>query len=234
MIKDDYSGPLDVVPWPTKLKARVVSNGVERRIHGYSVENDLAKHYSFSETILLGLTGELPSAEQARAFDIALTFLAPITVAEAPTHAGLVARVCVASTSTLSGTVAIGLGEQSRFDLTRYGAFISWLNAKTTEIPADFVATSLEQRVRVSALKNALVTRNGVMPVELHHDLDETAAIIAVLFACGLSTLAQMDVVRTLARFPFAMAEAFASPPAGHKDYPLMLPTIRYEETVPS
>jgi hypothetical protein len=234
MIKDDYSGPLDVVPWPTQLKARVVSNGAERRIHGYSVENDLAKNYSFTETILLGLTGELPTAEQARAFDVALTFMAPITVAEAPTHAALIARVCVATTSTLSGTAAIGLAEQSRFDLTRYGAFISWLNAPTTEFPADFAAPSLGERVRVSALKNALVARNGVMPAHLDHDLDETAAIIAVLFACGLITLAQVEVVRTLARFPFAMAEAFASPPAGHKDYPLMLPTIRYEETVTS
>ncbi len=234
MIKDDYSGPLDVVPWPTKLKARVVSNGAERRIHGYSVENDLAKNYSFTETILLGLTGELPTAEQARAFDVALTFLAPITVAEAPTHAALVARVCVATTSTLSGTTAIGLGEQSRFDLTRYAALISWLNAPTSEFPDDFVASSLEQRVRVSAIKNALFTRGGVIPTQLDRDLDETAAIIAVLFACGLTTLAQVELVRTLARFPFAMAEAFATPPAGHKDYPLLLPTIRYEETVTS
>ena len=174
------------------------------------------------------------SREQARAFDVALTFLAPTTVAEAPTHAALIARVCVATTSTLSGTAAIGLAEQSRFDLSRYAAFISWLNAPTAEFPADFVASSLEARVRVSAIKNALITRGGVIPSQLDHDLDETAALIAVLFACGLTTLAQVEVVRTLARFPFAMAEAFASPPAGHKEYPLMLPTIRYEETVTS
>lgn len=234
MIKDDFTGPLDAVAWPTKLKARIVSNGAERRIHGYSVESDLAKHYSFTETILLGLTGELPTVEQARAFDVALTFLAPTTVAEAPTHAALIARVCVASTSTLTGTAVIGLAEQSRFDLNRYGALLSWLNAPTAEFPANFDATSMEQRARVSALKNALTARNGVMPAQLDHNLDETAAIIAVLFACGLTTLQQVEVVRTLARFPFAMAEAFASPPAGHKDYPLMLPTIRYEETVTS
>ncbi|MEO8874244.1 MAG: hypothetical protein ABI461_01550 [Polyangiaceae bacterium] len=234
MIKDDYSGPLDAVAWPTQLKARVVSNDTDRRIHGYSVRGDLAKHYSFLETVLLGLTGELPSAEQARAFEVALTFLAPTTVAEAPTHAALLARVCVATTSALSGAAVIGLAEQSRFDLSRYASWISWLNDESPGIPGDFAAATAHDHAALTSLRNALMARGGVIPQALALDIDETAALIAVLVACGLRTLEQIELVRTFARFPFAMAEALASPAAGHKDYPLMVPTIRYEEEVPS
>lgn len=234
MIKDDYTGPLDAVPWPEKLKSRVTSSDSERRIHGYAVESDLAQNYSFAETVLLALTGELPSAEQARAFDVALNFLAPITVAEAPAHAALIARICVGTTSSLTGTSAIGLAEQSRFDLTRYQEFVAWLAAPSENAPAKFMATSHRDRLRVSALRLALRTRKCVAPKHLALDLDENAAIIAVLFECGLRSLPQIEVVRTFARLPLVMAEALAAPPAGHKDYPLMLPMIRYEETVSS
>src|SRR5262245_48707929 len=84
-------GPVEAYPWPEKLEARVVTPGDAPRLHGYDVEADLCAHYSFVETVLLSLTGELPSEPQAAAFDVALQFLGPLSVAHASTHAAVLA-----------------------------------------------------------------------------------------------------------------------------------------------
>ena len=94
-----HRGPLDDVEWPKKLPAHVVTAGPAPRVHGYDVENDLARHYSFSDAIYLSLVGELPNDATSRAFEIALHFLAPVSAAEAPSHAAILARFCDGSTS---------------------------------------------------------------------------------------------------------------------------------------
>src|SRR5258708_5243088 len=81
------AGPIDVGLWPSQLTARVVDGGFRPRILGYDVQTDLARHYSFAEVVLLCLCGEVPTREVGRAFEIALSFLAPVSAAEAPAHA---------------------------------------------------------------------------------------------------------------------------------------------------
>ncbi len=107
--------PFDEHAWPAKLTARVVSPEPDPRIHGYAVRSDLARHYRFSDVVFLSLTGELPTEEQSSTFEQALILLAPISVAEAPSHAASLARVCDASHSAVLGTGAIALAEQARF-----------------------------------------------------------------------------------------------------------------------
>ena len=89
-----HTGPIEDLSWKKKLQARVVSLDEDPNIHGYSVSEDLAPHYSFCELFLLTLTGELPEKETGKIFETALQFAAPITVAEAPTHAAILARLC--------------------------------------------------------------------------------------------------------------------------------------------
>ena len=97
-------GPFDVVPWPETLTARVVAPGPAPRLHGYDTERDLAPHYGLAELTLLSLTGELPAPPQARGFEVATTFVAPIAVSEAPSHAAVLARLCSGSDSAVLGT----------------------------------------------------------------------------------------------------------------------------------
>src|SRR3569833_4066608 len=55
-------GALDDTPWPTQLIARVVAPGDDDdRVNGYAALGDLARHYSFTDLLYLGLVGELPS-----------------------------------------------------------------------------------------------------------------------------------------------------------------------------
>ena len=106
------SGPVESREWPNTLLARAVGPGQERRIFGYDAERDLAKHYAFSDALLLGLTGELPDEPRARAFAIALTFASPMSVAEAPMHAAVLARVCGVRTGGTLAIAMLALGEQ--------------------------------------------------------------------------------------------------------------------------
>jgi hypothetical protein len=107
--------PFSQNPWPDKLTARVVQPGDDPRIHGYAVAADLAKHYRFSDVIFLSITGELPTEDQSAKFERALILLSPISVAEAPSHAASLARVCDGSNSAVIGTGAMALAEQARF-----------------------------------------------------------------------------------------------------------------------
>ena len=60
---------VDKQEWPDTLAAHVVDDceGAPPRIHGYDVESDLARHYPFSTTVVLALTGELPDGARAAA-----------------------------------------------------------------------------------------------------------------------------------------------------------------------
>lgn len=114
--------PFSQNPWPSKLTARVVSPGADPRIHGYAVQDDLARHYRFSDVIYLSLTGELPTDAQSRMFEQVLIRLSPISVGEAPSHAASLARVCDGSNSAVIGTGAMALAEQARFVVSEHRA----------------------------------------------------------------------------------------------------------------
>jgi hypothetical protein len=221
--------PLDEAPWPAKLAARVIAPGPLPAIHGYDVETDLARHYSFAETVLLALTGELPTAEQGRAFEVTLQFAGPAPIHEAPTHAAVLARICAGTTSSIQGTAAIALAEQARVLISRHRAWIQALSGDVGSAPGNgYRAASDAERACVERLRRAL--RNTIDVPALAHEVSRSAAIIAALHACGLRTAPQLECALVLAKLPIAVAEALATPAGSYKDYPLLLPPIAYTE----
>jgi hypothetical protein len=61
-------------------------------------------------------------------------------------------------------------------------------------------------------------------------DVSRFAAVLATLHACGLSTSERIECALTWARLPIALAEAMATAPGGHLQYPVQLPAIVYAE----
>ena len=122
MTSDRIPSPIDEMDVPEQLTARVVAPGDRPSIHGYDVQEDLSAHYGFGEVVLVALTGEAPTEAAGRAFGVALTFAAPASIAEAPTHAAALSRLCSAKPSSVSAVAAIGLAEQARHQLDELGA----------------------------------------------------------------------------------------------------------------
>jgi hypothetical protein len=222
-------GPLDDAPWPDKITARVVQPAPRPRIHGYDVEGDLARHYSFAETVLLTLTGEIPSEAQAHAFEAALVFLAPVAVNEAPAHAAVIARICNVLTSAIAGTAAIGLGEQARVAVAGQAGLLVRLDAGDAGPLAEWGPQSDEERHAVLRLRVATGARGAVVPM-LEHDLGRTAAIVATLHFAGLRRAEQIEAAFVIARLPAALAEALATPSHSYREYPVDVPAVRYTE----
>jgi hypothetical protein len=226
--------PLDRAPWPERLTARVVTPGPRPAIHGYDVEDDLALHYSFAETALLALTGEPPTPEVGRAFEVALQFAAPAPLHEAPTHAAVLARICAATPSAIQGTAAIALAEQARALVAEQRAWIEALSGASGASGAGVAALCAgavpdDERASVARLRRAL---HGVLDVPaLAHDVGRTAALVAVFHACGLAKPKQIECALVVARLPVAVAEAFAAPAGSFRKYPAVdAPPIAYTE----
>jgi citrate synthase len=223
--------PLDEAPWPDKLTARVVAPGPRPTIHGYDVEEDLARHYSFAETVLLALTGKIPTAEQGRAFEVALQFAAPSPISEAPTHAAVLARVCAGTTSSIQGTAAIALAEQARSLVDEHRGWVQQLSSAAAILCTEAGTVSAQERESVDRLRRAL--RGTIDVPALAHDLSRSAALLATLHACGLTNAEQMECALVLAKLPVATAEALATPAGSYRDYPLLVPPIVYSEIGP-
>jgi hypothetical protein len=224
------AGPLDDVAWPEQLTARVVSPGARPAIHGYDVEGDLAPHYSLAETTLLALTGELPAADQACAFEIALQFLSPAPVHEAPTHAAVVARICNVTTSAIIGTAAIGLAEQARVAVAAHATWVHRLESAADGPVAEWAPLGDDERKSVRRLRDALRAAGVVLPA-LEGDVGRIAALLATLHFAGLTRAEQLEAAFVLARLPAALAEALATPSHSFRDYPVDVPPIRYADT---
>ncbi len=223
------AGPLDDVRWPDKLKARVVLPGPRPTIHGYDVETDLARHYSFAETMLLALTGELPAPERARAFEVALHFLSPSSVDHAPVHAAVLARICDVTTSAIVGTAALGLAEQARAVVHGHAAWLRLLEARGPRAGDEWAPNDDEERASVQRLREALGSAARSIAV-LVEDIGRMPALIATLHFAGLTRADQIESALVMARLPTALAEALATPSHSYRDYPVDLPAVVYAD----
>lgn len=226
-----HSSPLEDAPWPTKLTARVVTPGPRPAIHGYDVEGDLARHYSFAETVLLALTGDLPTPEQGRAFEIALQFAAPAPINEAPTHAAVLARICSGTTSSIQATAAIGLAEQARVFVAEHAAWIEALSMPIRVVAPAYSAASDDERASVARLRSAL---EGTLDVPaLTHDISRAAALVSALYAAGLKNAKQIECALVIAKLAVAVSESLATPARSFRAYPVLLPEIAYVDGEP-
>ena len=223
------TGPLENGDFPTRLRARVISPGAQPKVHGYDVERDLARHYRFTDLVYLLLTGELPSSEAAAGFEVALCFLAPVSVAHASTHASVLARLCGASTSTTIGVSATALGEQARVTIAEHEGLLRWLDAPSEPFPARYAATEEADLSSLECLKVALLPTGLDVP-GLAARPTRHAALLILLRACGLKRKDQLELLLVLARLPAAMSEAFAERATNFGNYPINLPAFSYED----
>jgi hypothetical protein len=222
-------GPLETHAFPETLTARVVTPGSQPRIHGYDVEADLAHHYDPTELLFLALTGELPTAGAAAALRVALAFFAPVSVAHASVHAAALARLCGTTTASIVGVAAIGLSEQVRVLLDEHAELFAWLKTPTGALPARYRASGTADRESTKRLGAALEA-SGLEVRALTEDPTRDAALLSVLFACGLARRDQLEAAIVTARLPSAVAEALSENVVDFAHYPINLPRYRYEE----
>ena len=224
-------GPIEEYPWPERLRGHVVTPGASPRIHGYPVERDLAKHYGFGDTTLLALTGELPSDAQSAALDVAMTFLAPLSVAEAPVHAAALARICGARSSAILAASAIALAERARSIVGASAALLEWLASPGDAVPPPpaHCAAGDDDREAVQALRDALAFRS-VHVGALAHPLSRESALLATLWFAGLTRPSQLEALLVMAALPAAVAEAEHHGVASFREYPMQLPPFEYED----
>jgi hypothetical protein len=223
-------GPLESASFPETLTARVVTPGGLPRIHGYDVEEDLARHYGPTDVLFLSLTGELPTAAAAAALNVALTFVAPVSVAHASTHAAVLARLCGSTVSSVIGIAAIALAEQARVLLDEHLELLAWLATPGSELPPLHRARDAADSASVHRLRLALEP-TGLRVPELALGPSRNAAVLLVLAACGLRRREQLECAIVSARLPAAFAEALATKVVDFAHYPINLPRYRYEES---
>jgi hypothetical protein len=230
MTAPQFSGPLESGEFPEQLTARVITPGAKPRVHGYDVEGDLARHYGATDLVLLSLTGELPSDAARAAFEVAWLFLAPVSVAHSGPHATVLARLCGATTSSMLGVAAIGLAEQARELVTEHEELFSCLRSKAQLLPTRYQSQEPAARASVERLQRALFGSGLVVPV-LKQSPTRDAALLSVLFACGLKRATQLQAAIVLARLPSALSEGFAERATNFGNYPINLPPFVYEES---
>jgi hypothetical protein len=178
--------------------------------------------------VYLALTGRLPDRGESRAFEVALIFLSPCSVAEAPSHAAVLARLCVAADAGVIQVGAIGLAEQAAFVIRELNPVHAWLQEPSAGFPAAHRAADDQERAAVARLRTSLGEQAGNVP-GLGLDPSLLAALFCTLFACGLQRLEQWTTAFVLARLPAVAAEAFAATPGDFRGYPMDLPHFRYE-----
>lgn len=205
---------------PEHLTARVVAPGEAPLVHGYDVQADLSAHYGFSDLVFLSLTGELPEGHAGRAFEVLLMFAAPVSVAEAPSHAAALARLCSAKPSSVAAVAAIGLAEQARHRVEELAPLIEWLRADREGPPA--LAGGDSPTARLQAMLRAC----GAPVDERDAQLPLAAAIVAGLWDLGLREAWQLEAAFVVARWPLAQAEAMSNTPGALGTYPIRLPSF--------
>jgi hypothetical protein len=223
------NGPIEDQSFPTQIEAHVITPGPDPHLHGFSVEGDLARHYRFPELVQLALTGAPPEEAQGRAFDIALQFLAPLAVAEAPTHAAALASLCGARTSSIVAVACIALAERARYVIAAHGELLAWLETADAELPAHYRAGSGEDAASVDRLRRAL-TSAGVEVPGLARGLTRWAALFMTLHFAGLRRPEQLEAAFVTASLAPTLAEAMAHMPMSFSRYPIDLPAYIYED----
>ncbi len=226
---DNLKGPVEDLKWATRLKAHVVTPGSRPRIHGYDVRGELMEHLTLSELMLLTLTGELPGKNASLAFERVMIFLAPVSVAEAPVHASVLAGLCGSGSSGMTGVAALTLAEQARAAVEENRPLFEWLREGAggdSPLPPSGREEREETGLLLSSLKRA-----GVETPSSWENLSPNAAALAVLHSCcGLTDPGTIEFFLVLTRMPCAIAEGKAVSPGGFRDYPIDLPVFTYRD----
>lgn len=224
--ENEHRGPVESVAWPEHLTARAVDGP---RLFGYDVQEDLARHYRFSDVFLLSLTGELPDDARSRAFEIALAFASTMSVGRAPIHATVLARLCGCRPGSVLSIATMSLGEDAEACTKELSELLAAVGKSASDVvlPESLRATSDEERQSVARLR-ALVNDLVVVPL-LASDPSLDVALVAVLRACGLETPFSLVAALVVGRLPSAIAEARLTKPTDFRSYPMNVPRFIYE-----
>jgi hypothetical protein len=217
-------GALDDTAWPEMLIARVVERGTDDdRVNGYGVLADVARNYSFTDLVYLGLVGELPTPVAARQFQIVMAAAAPVSVAEASVHAGVLARLSGAPIASALGTGLVIAADHARQVVENHAALLAWLDRPEHPAPESFRHGT--DRAWVANLAAAL---REDRPKTLDDDFTRDAARLTVFHAAGLTTPDRIQAALVLAATVGVAAEALATGPEHLALYPVKLPPYRY------
>ena len=221
-------GPFDEFTDCNKLEAGVVDQHEgDVLLHGYSVASDLSRHYSFSELILLSLTGKPPDRRTGRAFQILSHFVAPVSVREAPVHAARLGQVVGTGPGSLTSLTAVGLAEQARAHVDECADLIDWLG-DPSGVPPDCVEPrDAEDAQRATVLLEALDDIGFDTAVgDLRAGFWPSA--VAVAWQCGLKSREQLIAALVSIRLPVAFAEATSVEGGDLRAYPMNLESFDY------
>lgn len=222
-------GPLEVRSFPEVLTARVVTPGYRPLLHGYDIESDLAQGYGPVEVMYLALTGELPEPAHVAVLNAIIVLLAPVSIAYAPTHAAVLAKLSGADSSAVLSVASIALAEQAKQILEEHRPLLQWLTEPAGDLPLAFRSTHPEER---AAVERVMVVLETMLSKSVIWEQRPTlmAALLAGLHACGVKERHHLEAFLVWARLPVVVSEAFAETATNFKQYPINLPRFRYEE----
>lgn len=222
---DDSMGPIESGDWPEHLTARAVDGS---RFFGYDVQEDLARHYRYSDVLYLALTGELPDDARSRAFGTILVFSSTMSVGEAPVHATMLAQLCGARPGGVLSVAALSIGEHVEPLVARVSEILSSMGtlANGAALPDDLRATSDDERLSVARLRTQLEPFVPVPTHEMDPSLD--VALVATLRACGLDAVFPIVAALVVGRLPSAVAEARLTRSGDFRHYPMNTPRFVY------
>lgn len=219
----EVTTPLADMHTVASFPAHVVEPGPTPRLHGYGLHDDLARHYTFAESILLALTGELPERNAGRAFSVAMTFLMDTPITEAATHA---ARVCVVGKGGIGSVAsvgALGVVAQCQRDAQDFDAVLAAI--EVGRVPRELAAHSYRERLAVARLRTALPWPELGL---LASDIALLPAILATLIRCGIRSEELATVALIHGRLVSTLAEGFGSGDRSFSGLPAKLPEFFY------
>jgi hypothetical protein len=216
---------LDDTEWPERLVARAVEPAIDDdRLHGYAVLADVAAHYRYSDLVYLAIVGELPNERASLQFHVAACSFATPAVTEAPTHVGVLSRICGGTIGAAIAGAAVCVADQARALLDGHVALLSWLADPTESIPSDFCTDEQSHAAWVATLRNAT-------PSELvRPTMTRDAARIALLYDAGLHDRERIEAAIVVSRMNGVIAEAILAGPQDLDKYPVKLPPFHYIE----
>ncbi len=228
-----FEGLLDGVVFPTQLSAHVVEPADDPRIHGYAVQRELGHSVGFADVIWLSLCGELPNDVEREAFSRALTWLAPLHVADGSVHAGVLAKVAGAPEEVLPSIAALALAQRTMAELQALEPVFAWLAQRSAPLPEVAQgATSAEGWLQLcDDAKRWFGERSPFNPWLVWK---RDAAAWALLRLLGFEDRARLISFGVLARLPVALAEAACTASGSVMKYPTQTPAFRYVEEVRS
>jgi hypothetical protein len=113
--------------------------------------------------------------------------------------------------------------------LDEHVGLLDWLQVKMGAFPERYRAVTPEDRAGTTRLRQALAPTDFAVP-ELGETPTPSAALLAVLFRCGLRERAQIEAAFVTARLPSTIAEAMCVKVADFNQYPTNLPRYLYSE----